>query len=182
MGRKRRTDKHLPERMYLKSGSYYFVDYSNKWHNLGRVYIDALSEYGRHRDPDKHCRTIGDLLDRYLLEEAPKKAETTYKSYVIFSTRIRAAFGHIAVDQIKPIMVRQYLDARRKTPASANREIALLSSMYSFAFDARVNRNPKPLQGHKTIQRKGARSLYRRLGIPGLSRIRGTASCCLHGL
>jgi len=73
MGRKRKTDNHLPKRMYLKSGSYYLVDYFNKWHNLGRVYVKAMAEYGRLTDPYKPCRTIGDLLDRYLLEVAPTK-------------------------------------------------------------------------------------------------------------
>jgi len=154
MGKKRKTNKHLPERMYLKSGSYYFVDYFNKWHNLGRVYVEALAEYGSHVDPDRPCRTMAELLDRYLLEVSPKKSENTYKANLRESKYIRAAFGHIEIDRLKPVMVRQYLDARRKTPVSANREVALLSSMYSFAFDIGLTEIQNPCRGIKRFKEK----------------------------
>ena len=35
MGRKRIHDTHLPKRVYLRRGVYYFVDYLGKWHRLG---------------------------------------------------------------------------------------------------------------------------------------------------
>ncbi len=133
MGRKRKTDRHLPERMYLKSGSYYFVDYSNRWNNLGRNYAKAMAQYGRLSDPDKPCKTISDLLDRYLLEVAPNKAENTYKANLREAKYIRAALGEIEIETLRPKLVYQYLDARRKTPVSANRELALLSHMYKKA-------------------------------------------------
>lgn len=133
MGRQRKTDKHLPKRMYLKSGSYYFVDYQNKWHNLGRVYIKAMAEYGQLTDPDKPCKTISELLDRYLLEVSPLKAEATYRANISASKYIRAALGHIHINQLTPKLIYQYIDARKKTPVSANRELALLSHMYKYA-------------------------------------------------
>ena len=129
MGRKRKTDRHLPERMYLKSGSYYFVDYLNKWHNLGRHYVKALAQYGQFTDPDKPCRTVSDLLDRYLVEVAPLKAENSYKANISGAKYIRAALGHVLIDQLKPKLIYSYLDARKNTPVSANRELALLSHM-----------------------------------------------------
>ena len=133
MGRQRKTDKHLPKRMYLRSGGYYFVDYLNKWHNLGRIYSKAMAEYGQLTDPDKPCKTISELLDRYLLEVAPLKAEATYKANISASKYIRAALGHIHINQLTPKLIYQYTDARKKTPVSANRELALLSHMYKKA-------------------------------------------------
>ena len=133
MGRQRKTDKHLPQRMYLKSGGYYFVDYMNKWHNLGRIYSKAMAEYGQLTGPDKPCKTISDLLDRYLLEVAPLKAEATYKANISASKYIRAALGDIHIEQLTPQLIYQYTDARKKTPVSANRELALLSHMYKYA-------------------------------------------------
>ncbi len=35
VGKKRKTNKHLPQRVYLKHGAYYFVDHQYKWHRLG---------------------------------------------------------------------------------------------------------------------------------------------------
>jgi len=133
MGRSRKTDKHLPKRMYLRSGSYYLVDYFNKWHNLGRVYVKAMAEYGRLTDPDKPCKTIGDLLDRYLLEVAPTKSERTYKNKLWDSRCLRAALAHIQIDLLTAKIIYQYVDARIKTPVAANRELALLSHMYKKA-------------------------------------------------
>jgi integrase len=133
MGRKRKTDNHLPQRMYMKSGSYYLVDYANKWHNLGKVYSKAMAEYGRLTDPDRPCKTISDLLDRYLQEVAPTKAETSYKNNLRESKYIRAAIGHLIIDDLSSKLVYRYMDARKKTPVAANRELALLSHMYKKA-------------------------------------------------
>ena len=65
MGRKRRTDKHLPQRMYLRSGTFYFVEYdTNRWVNLGRDYIKAMGEYARLRGPSGPISTMNDLITR----------------------------------------------------------------------------------------------------------------------
>ena len=133
MGRSRKTDKHLPKRMYLKSGGYYFVDCLNKWHNLGRIYSKAMAEYGQLTGPDSICKTISELLDRYLLEVAPLKAESSYKANISASKYIRAALGGIHIEQLTPQLIYQYTNARKKTPVSANRELALLSHMYKYA-------------------------------------------------
>lgn len=134
MGRKRISDSHLPQRMYLRSGSYYFVDHLGKWHNLGRVYSKAMAEYVKFTDPDTPCRTISDLIDRYLKEVAPTKAESTYKGNLKQAKYLRAGLGHIHTDRLTTQLVYQYMDARgRTTPTSANRELSLLSHMYTKA-------------------------------------------------
>ena len=135
MGRKRKSNKHLPLRMHQdpKSKTYYFIAYNGKWHNLGKVFSKAMAEYGRLADPDKPCRTFGELLDRYMIEVAPTKSDSSYKCNISESKVIRAALGHIPIDDLTTRNIYQYLDARKKTPVSANRELALMSHMYKKA-------------------------------------------------
>ena len=58
MGRKRKTDKHLPKNVYLRSGSYYFVDYSGKWINLGRSFANAMMDYGQIADVGEYMKLL----------------------------------------------------------------------------------------------------------------------------
>ena len=135
MGRKRRKDRHLPERMYLRSGGYYFVEYgSNSWTNLGRDYVKAMAEYARIRDSNRPLSTMSDVIDRYVAEVAPLKAESTYKGNLIEAKYLRAAFGKMEPSRISGQNVYAYLDERAKTSkVRANREIALLSHMFKKA-------------------------------------------------
>ena len=115
MGRKRKTDQHLAQRLYLRSGSYYFVDYKGKWNNLGRSYSVALAGYTQLTDSDKPCRTISDLIDRYLKEVAPAKAPTTYEDNIKQGKFLRAALGHILPEKLTAKLVYQYMDERGKS-------------------------------------------------------------------
>ncbi|MCZ6803860.1 MAG: hypothetical protein O7D86_07985 [Proteobacteria bacterium] len=60
-----------------------------------------MAEYGRLADPDKPCRTISELLDRYLIEVAPTKSDNSYKANIRESKIIRAALGHIPIDDLR---------------------------------------------------------------------------------
>ena len=73
MGRKRRRDKHLPQRMYLRSGTYYLVQYgSEQWINLGRDYVEAMRSYGEIQGGHRTVKSMGDVIDRYMIDVAPK--------------------------------------------------------------------------------------------------------------
>ncbi|MEM7468219.1 MAG: tyrosine-type recombinase/integrase [Pseudomonadota bacterium] len=133
MGRNRKKDKHLPKNVYMRSGGYYFVDYEGKWHNLGRNFALAMQKYGLLADA-RHCETMSEVIDRYLREIAPLKAESTYKDNIKQSKYLRAAFGRMRPVQVTPKMVYQYMDERGKnSQVQANREIALLSHMFKKA-------------------------------------------------
>ncbi len=135
MGRKRRKDRHLPERMYLRSGSYYFVEYgSNTWTNLGRDYVKAMAEYARIRGPKGSMQTMNDVFDRYLAEVAPLKARSTYLGNLAGAKYLRAAFGRLRPSSMSGQEVYAYLDERgRASKVGANREISLLSHMFKKA-------------------------------------------------
>ncbi len=132
MGRRRKSHKHLPERVYLRSGSYYFVDYSGKWHN------------GQLADYDSQVTTMAGLIDRYLREVSPTKAQSTYKDHIKQAKYLRAAFGNLRPIQIKAQGVYAYLDARgKRSRVQANRELALLSHIFKYAIRwGAADRNP----------------------------------------
>lgn len=46
MGRKRKTNKHLPPCVYHKNGAYWLVK-RNRWTRLGQHLPEALAEYAR---------------------------------------------------------------------------------------------------------------------------------------
>ena len=47
MGRKRKHDNHLPQRLYQHRGTYYFVDKTGKGYNLAKDLVLAMAEYGK---------------------------------------------------------------------------------------------------------------------------------------
>lgn len=135
MGRPRKYNKQLPERMYPRSGTYYFVEYvTNKWINLGRDYVAAMTKYASLTAEDGPCATVGDLIDRYLREVAPQKAPRTYRDNVIESKNLRKVFGETLVADVTTRHIYKYLDERgKRAKVRANREIALLTHMFKKA-------------------------------------------------
>ena len=160
MGRTRRTDKHLPKNVYLKSGSHYLVtrDYDTGklvWTNLGREFTSAMARYGQLVEV-AHCETMGDLINRYTIEVSPTKAPSTYKAELRQAKPLRAAFGRMRPARVTPQDIYKYLDARGKTaPVAANREFALLSNMFTKAIRwGAVNANPcARIEKHKETPR-----------------------------
>lgn len=136
MPRPRKHNRHLPERMYMKSGTYYFVDQNNKWHSLGKDYGDALRAYADIAiSKPKSIKTMAQVFDRFELEVLPRDyAASTVLDYQKSLKYVRRAFCKMAPWDIKPMHVRQYLDARAKTaPVRANREVATLSAVMKWA-------------------------------------------------
>ena len=119
MGRKRRKDKHLPQRMYMRRGAYYFVNKDRRWIPLGRDYALAMAEYGRITGPNSPCITMGDVIDRYRILVLPHKAESSQYRENTQLTRIASVFGALRPDEISAQHVYQYMDARSEFPTAA---------------------------------------------------------------
>ncbi len=79
MGMRRRSDRHLPLRMYIRRGAYYYVDASGKWHPLGREYVKAMGKYAEMTDTGRACTTLAQVIEKYSLYVTPHKAESTRK-------------------------------------------------------------------------------------------------------
>ena len=130
MGRKRKTDKHLPRRMYMRRGAYYFVDKEGRWIPLGGDYAIAMAEYGRISGPSTRCITVGDVIDRYSLDVSPHKAQTTRKNEARQLTRLASVFGNMLPDDVTAQHVYRYMDARSEFPTAARHEVSLLGHVF----------------------------------------------------
>ena len=130
MGRKRKHDKHLPQRMYCRRGCYYFVNPAGRWLNLGHDYATAMAEYGRITGPGQPCLTLQDVIDRYRIEVLPSKAKRTQEDQARQLTKLGKVFGAMLPDHITVQHVYQYMDARSHFPTAARHEVSLLGHVF----------------------------------------------------
>ena len=132
--RARKTNKHLPNNVHIKSGTYYYVDRNRKWIKIGKTLAEAMQEWTKLFDGEKEIFTMGQLFDRYMLEISPKKSAKTYHGNQQQVQNLYAAFSSMQPKNITPVHVYQFIDARaKKAPVAANREKALLSHVFSMA-------------------------------------------------
>ena len=100
MGRPRKSNKHLPSRMYQKHNAFYFVDADNKWHRLGRTLAEAYRGFAEFCPGSDVIKTMNDLADKYQLEVIPSYRVQTQKNKAKHLERIRAVFGHMPLADI----------------------------------------------------------------------------------
>lgn len=132
VGRKRTTDKHLPHRVYLKHGAYYFVDRDQKWHLLARGYPEALTALAQRLLINAPVDTLEQIIGRYEAEVLSGKAIKTQTGRRQEFKAIRAVFGRMRAPDIKPHHVWTYWRQRGET-VQARHEIRALSTVLTFA-------------------------------------------------
>lgn len=131
MGRPKQKDRHLPPRMRHKHGAYYRV-VAGKWVSLGREYGAALRKWAELESAPPQVVTVGEAIDGYLIDAIPKLAEATQRDYRRICGELRRTFGDTALADVEPMHIAQYLE-KRSSPVAANREMAVLSSVYNYA-------------------------------------------------
>jgi integrase len=140
VGRRRKDDKQgLPSRVYLRSGTFYYVHRSGKWEGIGKDLGDARKRAEHYNDPTGTYGTAGWWLDQFLidfglLEAAGKRSKRTLDDYTGYAVPLKAFFGDMLPSEIGPHHVSDYLDigAKAGRPVPANREKACLSSCMSW--------------------------------------------------
>lgn len=141
MGRKRKdTSLDLPERVYVRSGSFYYVHRSTgKWEGLGRDLASARKRAEHYNDPTGTWGTMGWYLDQFLIhcEQRQAKglmAQRTVDDYRETLKPLKVFFGAMLPAEIGPHHVAEYLDigANAERGTRANRERATLSSCISW--------------------------------------------------
>ncbi|CAD5374699.1 Integrase [Rubrivivax sp. A210] len=160
MGRTRTAFKGLPRGLHMKGAHYYHVTSTapRKWTALGTDRARALLEWARIEGavPDPNVRTFDVIAQRYEREVIPGKAARTHKDNMRELDRLRAVFGAVLIDAIKPHHVREYLDRRGQAAKTrANREKALLSHVFNKAREWGYTDAPNPCQGVKGFTEKG---------------------------
>jgi integrase len=132
MGRRRKTDKHLPRRLYLEHGAYYFVPKGAKKLRLSADLGEALTKYAALIGNAWTLRTLGDVIDKYRAEILPlKRSEQTRDEEGKSLDRLKKAFGHMLQDSLTAVHCYGYMDKRRDkkgrlVPVAAKHEIVLL--------------------------------------------------------
>ncbi len=152
MGRHRKNNFNLPPRMYLKHGAYYYVTREYKWIRLSDDKAIAFAKWAgiegetpRESGSEKPLiGSIAALIDKYMIEVAPKKAKATYAGNLMEAKNLKDVFGKMLVLEVRPMHIAKYLDVRGvKAPIRANREISLLSHILSYAMRwGQLDRNP----------------------------------------
>ncbi len=143
-------NKGLPARWRLFHGAYYYQvppGLETLWDGkmtfrLGKTLPEAYKVWAARLGQIDQAKSIGQLLDRYSLEVVPTKAITTQATNAIFIKKLRAVFGDMPLDSIKPQTIYQYAD-RRKAKVAAKREIEVLSHAYTKAVEwGYIDRHP----------------------------------------
>ncbi len=162
MGRRRIHDTHLPKRVYLRRGVYYFVDYLGKWHGIGKTMAEMYMHLS-HFAEGSPTRSMNDLFERYEIEVIPTKAPRTQKDNTREIKLLRAVLGEITPRQFLPRHGYAYYNERKKTSlCRAVNEMALLSHVFTKAVEWGVvdanpcreirKQRPKPRQRYVTEQ------------------------------
>lgn len=147
MRQKKAANRDLPPRMIRrtrtrKGGStwtgYYYNGRDAEGNRveipLGSDLDDAKVEWARldRKATPKPAHLMDRLFDDYESKVMPKLTPGTQDDYRKGLKQLRNAFGGAPIDVMTPQVIAQYRDART-AKVRANREIALLSTMFTFA-------------------------------------------------
>jgi integrase len=160
VGRRRKQDTHLPKRMYMRRGAYYFCHpETNAWQPLGKDIAAAFAEYGRLVSGQWSGHNLGDVIDRYRTEVLPlKRSAQTRSDQAKQLDKLKAVFGGMPAVDITAQHCYKYLDSRAKHPVAARHEISLLGHVFAKAIRwGAATSNPV-----RTLERapKGKRTRY----------------------
>lgn len=149
MGRKRRLDRHLPQRVYLVHGAYYFRPKVGSAVRLGADIGEALAKYATIVSRQWRVRTLGDVIDRYRAEILPLKGSPQTRSDQSRQLgELKRVFGDLLPDNITAQHCYRYYDTRRGVngepiPTTARQEISLLGHVFAKAIRwGAANSNP----------------------------------------
>ncbi len=180
MGRKRtiKQNKGLPERWRWKHGAiYYQVPKSAraKWDNktefrLGKTVSEAYRTWAEKVEVSENIKTVGELLDRYILEIIPGRAVSSQPDLLSYSKNLKAVFGHFHLSDIEPQHIYQYVEKRRKKVVGedgktrgglsiAKREIAMFSDSYTKAVKWGLIKS-HPFKGQVILEGEKPRDRY----------------------
>lgn len=147
----------LPKRWKAEHGAYFYQvpkGLESAWDGkkkfrLGTTLHEAYKVWAERLQSQVNVRSIGDLLDRYLLEVTTAKAARTQVDEPRYVEQLKKRFGHMRLDDIEPQHIYQYFDRRhdrtkgkdgepkvkRKAQTQARQEIKLLSHAYTKAVE-----------------------------------------------
>lgn len=136
--------KALPPYVMQRAGRFYFepkgelIDkYGGKKSiPLGGTYTEMYMNYAsliqRSSAPRQGSfNTMNELIDRYILEVTPKKAEEAQEREIRRAAFLKKVFGEMHPSTVTTLDIYNFIDWRSPTaPVGVNRELSLLSSIF----------------------------------------------------
>lgn len=136
VGRRRKSNKHLPRRVYQRHGRYWFVDRAGKWHDFGTDLSGVYRKLAERAGKPAALTVMNAVFDRYLVEVLPKLAPRTQSDYQRYVENLRVVFGEAPPREITAGHVFDYRNKRAlRSVTQANREKSCLSSVFTAAIE-----------------------------------------------
>jgi len=179
MVRKRNSEnKGLPSRWRQVHGAYYYqvppglesLWDGKKTFRLGKTLPEAYRVWSTRLDKQLSPQTIGQLLDRYLLEVVPNKAPKNQTLNAFWIKQLRGVFGELPITPFPPKFVYKYVDMRSHKKKDENgritggrtaalREVEILSHVYTKAVEwGIIDRHP--FKGEVRLEGEKPRDRY----------------------
>ncbi|WP_234267636.1 tyrosine-type recombinase/integrase [Hydrogenophaga sp. NFH-34] len=160
MGRRRQSNFDDPPRFHKKGKTWYHVTGTKPrvWTKLSADRAEALRMWAMREGvrEDDSTRLFSAIVKRYIREVYPLKSPRTRKDNDKELVNLVRVFGHMPIDQIAPMHIREYMDIRGQTAkVRANREKALFSHIFNKAREWGYTTAPNPCQGVKGFKETG---------------------------
>lgn len=140
MARPRKTDRHLPQCVYFRSGAYFYVK-GGKWIRLAKDLPEALKAYGSLITEPSSGMTA--LIDKVVAGMKGKVSDSTHSQYCTAARQLKSRLIEFAPDQVKPRHVAAIKMDMASTPNMANRCLSLLRQIFAQAVEWQiVDSNP----------------------------------------
>ncbi|WP_439606882.1 tyrosine-type recombinase/integrase [Hydrogenophaga sp.] len=128
------------------------------WTKLSGDRAEALRLWAQREGvkEDDSTRLFSVIARRYVREVLPTKAASTRRDNEKELANLLRVFGHVPIDFIAPMHIREYLDIRGQTAkVRANREKALFSHIFNKAREWGYTTASNPCQGVKGFKETG---------------------------
>ncbi|WP_235503844.1 tyrosine-type recombinase/integrase [Acidovorax sp. Leaf76] len=147
------------------------------WTKLSNDRAEALRLWAQREGvrEDESTRLFSVVAGRYLREVFPTKSVQTRRDNDKELANLLRVFGHMPIEAIAPMHIRQYMDLRGQVAkVRANREKALFSHIFNKAREWGFTTAQNPCQGVKGFKETG-RSRY--VTDEEFDRVRANADC-----
>lgn len=164
MGRRRESNFDDPPRFHRKGKVWYHVSGTmpRVWTKLSSDRAEALCLWAQREGvrEDESTKLFSVVARRYVREVFATKSVQTQRDNEKELTNLLRVFGHMPIDAIAPMHIRQYMDLRGQVAkVRANREKALFSHIFNKAREWGFTTGQNPCQGVKGFKETG-RSRY----------------------
>lgn len=159
-------NRGLPARWRHTHGAYYYQvppGLEHLWNGkqlfrLGSSLKEAYQAWTERIESPGETKTIGQLLDRYLLEAVPKKKRRTQVNNKAIIAKIRPAFDKVPITAIEPQHIYLYVD-KRSAKTAAHREMEVLSHAFTKAVEWGLLKK-HPFKGEVRLEGEKVRTRY----------------------